>query len=312
MKVNIQQNRVIKRNLNCNKRVVVLGASGQLGQCLKSIVQKNNIQGFSFPDKKTGNILNIESLKKLFELEKPAYIINCAAYTAVDKAEDEFEIADKVNSVGVSNIANLCDEFGCTLIHISTDFVFAGNNPIPLSENDIAEPINVYGVTKLNGERTLQERLNNHFILRTSWLYSEYGNNFLKTMLRLGESNPELRIISDQYGTPTYAMDLAGCILQLIDQESKNYGIYHYSNDGSASWYDFAQAIFCIKGDDAVKVVPIRTHEYPTKAVRPAFSVMDKSKIKKALNIEIPHWRDSLVRCMNALALLNKQEVEIN
>lgn len=298
--------------MDCNKKVVVLGASGQLGQCLKTIVKENSIQGFSFPDEETGNILNIESLRALFELEKPTYIINCAAYTAVDKAEDEFDLANRINAEGVSNIAELCKEFESTLIHISTDFVFAGNTAVPLIENDIAEPINVYGVTKLNGEKAVQEQLSNYFILRTSWLYSEYGNNFLKTMLRLGESNPELRIISDQYGTPTYAMDLANCILQIIDQESRSYGTYHYSNEGSGSWYDFSQAIFGIKGDGIVRVLPIRTHEYPTKAVRPAFSVMDKSKIKKELNIEIPHWRDSLINCMNALALLNKQEVEIN
>ncbi len=297
--------------MDYNKKVLVLGASGQLGQCLKTIVKKNSIQGFYFPDEETGNILNIETLRALFELEKPTYIINCAAYTAVDKAEDEFEIATRINSSGVANIANLCKELGSTLIHISTDFVFAGNTSIPLNENDVAEPINVYGVTKLNGERTLQECLKNHFILRTSWLYSEYGNNFLKTMLRLGESNSELRIISDQYGTPTYAMDLAGCILQLIDQESKSYGIYHYSNEGSGSWYDFAHAIFSVKGDD-VKVLPIKTDEYPTKAIRPAFSVMDKSKIKNELKLEIPHWRDSLIKCMGALATLNKQIVEAN
>lgn len=296
--------------MDYNKKVLVLGAYGQLGQCLKTIVKKNSIQGFSFPDEEAGNILNIETLRVLFELEKPTYIINCAAYTAVDKAEDEFEIAKRINSSGVANIANLCKELGSTLIHISTDFVFAGNTSIPLNENDVAEPINVYGVTKLNGERALQGCLNNHFILRTSWLYSEYGNNFLKTMLRLGESNSELRIISDQYGTPTYAMDLANCILQIIAQGSKSFGTYHYSNEGSGSWYDFARSIFAIQGDD-IRVLPIRTSEYPTKANRPAFSVMDKSKIKKEFNIQIPHWQESLVKCLNALAILRNEEIKV-
>lgn len=287
--------------MSFNNRVIVLGASGQLGQCLKTVVEKDNIQGFYFSDKKAGDILNIEGLKLLFETQKPEYIINCAAYTAVDKAEDEFEAADKVNSIGVANLAHLCKEFNTTLIHISTDFVFGGNILTPLNEDDITEPINSYGITKLNGENLLKEIIDNYFVLRTSWLYSEYGNNFVKTMLRIGKSNSELRIISDQYGTPTYAMDLADCILKIIDQKSKKYGIYHYSNEGSGSWYDFAQAIFNIKKAN-VNILPIRTYEYPTKVVRPKFSVMDKSKIKEELSIKIPYWRDSLVNCMNALS----------
>jgi len=280
--------------------IVVFGASGQLGQCLKTFTEKKGITNIYFPSETEANILDDEALKKVFETYKPAYSINCAAYTAVDKAEDDSDMAVKINVTGAANLARHCDATDSVLVHVSTDFVFKGDVPLPRIEDDLAEPINVYGVTKLDGELAVIKTLKKHFILRTSWLYSEYGNNFVKTMLKLGAERDELKIIADQTGTPTYAMDLAACILHIIQSNSKAYGVYHYSNEGVASWYDFAKAIFDISGT-SVKTLPIKTSDYVTKAVRPAYSVMDKSKIKQTFNIEIPYWRDSLITCIDRL-----------
>jgi dTDP-4-dehydrorhamnose reductase len=280
--------------------ILVFGASGQLGQCLAHVAQERNTPGLIFPPEDQANILNPDGLRTLFEQHKPAYAINCAAYTAVDKAEDEVELARKVNRDGVANLARLCGEFGTVLIQISTDFVFAGTGNTPLVETDPAEPISVYGLTKLEGEQVIKPLTDRYFILRTSWLYSEYANNFVKTMLKLGRERDELRIIWDQVGTPCYAIDLAGCILTIIETQNAQYGIYHYSNEGVTSWYDFATAIFELSGT-TVKTLPIRTAEYPTKATRPAYSVMDKAKAKQVLGVAIPHWRVSLQTCLGRL-----------
>jgi dTDP-4-dehydrorhamnose reductase len=280
--------------------VVVFGASGQLGQCLKTIADTQGLTYIFFPPESEANILDKEAMKRIFDTYKPAWSINCAAYTAVDKAEDEIDIARKINKEGAINLADMCLEYNSTLIHISTDFVFKGDKATPLDEEDIAEPVSVYGLTKLEGEQAIIEKLERHFILRTSWLYSEYGNNFVKTMLRLGSERDELKIIADQVGTPTYAMDLAECILHIISTDSTAYGLYHYSNEGVASWYDFARAIFDIS-KTKVKALPIRTSEYPTRAVRPAYSVLSKTKIKQTFDMEIPYWRDSLITCISKL-----------
>ncbi|HEY8781024.1 MAG TPA: dTDP-4-dehydrorhamnose reductase [Mucilaginibacter sp.] len=280
--------------------IVVFGASGQLGHCFKVLAEKEGIASIYFPSEIEANILDINALKKVFETYKPLYSINCAAYTAVDKAEDEPEIAFKVNKTGVENLCSLCAEYDSTLIHVSTDFVFKGDKSTPRTEGSEAEPVNVYGQTKLEGERAVEALLKKYFIIRTGWLYSEYGNNFVKTMLKLGAEKNELKVIADQAGTPTYAMDLAACIMHIIKSKNTSYGIYHYSNEGIASWYDFAKAIFEIS-ETSVKVMPIKTDEYITKAKRPAYSVMDKSKIKNTFEIEIPYWRDSLVTCINKL-----------
>jgi len=279
---------------------VVFGASGQLGQAFKYLAETEAISNIYFPSETEADILDIEALKKVFAIYKPSYSINCAAYTAVDRAEDEQEIALKVNKTGVENLATLCAANNSTLIHISTDFVFKGDTSTPWSEDSNAVPINVYGQTKLEGELVVEALLKKYFIVRTGWLYSEYGNNFVKTMLKLGAEKDELKIIADQVGTPTYAIDLAGCILQIIKSKKNEYGIYHYSNEGIASWYDFAKAVFDLSGTQ-VKVLPVKTSEYVTKATRPAYSVMDKSKIKKTFNVEIPYWRDSLLICINKL-----------
>ncbi|MDB5011014.1 MAG: rmlD [Mucilaginibacter sp.] len=280
--------------------IIIFGASGQLGQCLKSVVESKGITSVYFPVEGEANILDNDALKAIFETQKPSYCINCAAYTAVDKAEDDAEMAFKVNKTGVENLSRFCAEYNSTLVHISTDFVFKGDEPTPRTETDATNPISVYGQTKLDGERVVEELLTRYFIIRTGWLYSEYGNNFVKTMLKLGAERDELKIIADQVGTPTYAIDLAACILQVINSGSTAYGIYHYSNEGVTSWYDFAKAIFDISGT-SVKAIPIKTAEYVTRATRPAYSVMDKSKIKKQFGMEIPYWRDSLKICINKL-----------
>ncbi len=282
------------------EKILVIGAAGQLGQCLKVVSERRNIEGMIFPTEQEANILDGSLLATLFEREKPSYVINCAAYTAVDKAEDEVELAKAINETGAANLAVACKKVGATLVHLSTDFVFEGNEVKLLAEDDLANPISVYGKTKLDGEIAIANILDEHFTVRTSWLYSEYANNFVKTMLKLGADRDELGIIADQVGTPTYAIDLANTIFDIIDSKSTAYGIYHYSNEGVTSWFDFAKAIFDIS-ETSVKVNPIPGSAYPTKATRPPFSVMDKSKIKSTFGLTIPYWRDSLVACIGKI-----------
>ncbi|MCF0075141.1 dTDP-4-dehydrorhamnose reductase [Dyadobacter sp. CY261] len=281
-------------------KIVVLGASGQLGSCLKKVSAERSLTDILFPSEAQANILDKDLLDKLFAEQKPQYVVNCAAYTAVDKAEDDVDICRKVNRDGAAYIAEICKKHQATLVHISTDFVFKGDIPKLLSENDTAAPENIYGLTKLEGEAAIAEILPEHFTLRTSWLYSEFGNNFVKTMLRLGREREQLGVIVDQVGSPTYAIDLANAILDIIESGNESYGIYHYSNEGVTSWYDFAKAIFDLS-KTTVKLNPVKTSEYVTRAVRPSYSVMDKSKIKNTFNISIPYWRDSLATCVDRL-----------
>jgi len=281
-------------------KILVIGAGGQLGQCLKTVAERREISDIVFPAEQEANILNEELLHTLLQKEKPAFVINCAAYTAVDKAEDEVDLSKAVNETGAANLARACKANNSTLIHVSTDFVFEGNDVKLLKEDDEANPINIYGLTKLDGEKAVISILDKYFILRTSWLYSEYANNFVKTMLKLGAERDELGIIADQVGTPTYAIDLANTIFDIIDANNESYGIYHYSNEGVTSWFDFAKAIFDISGTQ-VKANPIPGSAYPTKAKRPAFSVMDKTKIKSTFSISIPYWRESLVECISKI-----------
>ena len=273
--------------------ILVLGGTGQLGQCLQKVASERNIKSITFADEFVGNILDIEVLEKLFTQEKPVFVINCAAYTAVDKAEDEIDLSRKINRDGAENIAKLCLKFDATMFQVSTDFIFEGNVPSLLTETDPAIPISVYGLTKLEGEKAVEAILDKHYIVRTAWLYSEFAGNFMKTMLRLGSERDSLGIIVDQIGSPTYGVDLAGALLDMIASDKKAYGIYHFSNEGAISWYDFAQAIFEL-GNVNVIVNPLKTSEYPTKAARPAFSVMDKTKIKTTFGIKVPYWRNSL------------------
>ncbi|RZK40519.1 MAG: dTDP-4-dehydrorhamnose reductase [Pedobacter sp.] len=288
-------------------KILIIGAGGQLGQCLRTVAERRGISDIVFPAEAEANILDQPGLESLLQKEKPAFVINCAAYTAVDKAEDEVELAKAVNETGAANLALACASNQAALVHVSTDFVFEGTLVKLLTENDEANPINVYGKTKLDGEKAVIALLKEHFIIRTSWLYSEYANNFVKTMLKLGSERDELNIIADQVGTPTYAIDLANAIFDIILSDSKAYGMYHYSNEGVTSWFDFAKAIFDISETD-VKANPIPGSAYPTKAIRPAFSVMDKSKIKNTFGISIPYWRDSLIQCISKI---NNNQISI-
>ena len=281
-------------------KIIVIGAAGQLGQCLQAIIIEKQIQGYVFLKKEDADILKFDTLKDNFKLHKPAYCINCAAYTAVDKAEDEPELANRINRDGVANLSRLCSEFETTLIHISTDFVFSGYGNYPLTEQDTATPVSTYGTTKLMGEKAIPKQTKKYFIIRTSWLYSEYGSNFVKNMIRLSKEKEELRVVWDQTGTPTYARDLAKFIIEIVERDSVLYGTYHYSNEGATTWYDFVMAIFELN-NSKTKVIPIRTSEYPLRAARPSYSVFDKSKVKRNFNIEIPYWRKSLEYCINRL-----------
>lgn len=281
-------------------KILVFGASGQLGSCLKKVAAERRLTDIAFPEESNANILDLPGLETLYLQEQPKYVINCAAYTAVDKAEDDIDTARKVNKDGPANLAALCKKFNAVLIHVSTDFVFGGEVPQLLGEEDEAEPVSVYGLTKLEGEQVIAGVLDKFFVIRTSWLYSEFGNNFVKTMQKLGAERGELKVIVDQVGTPTYAVDLAASILDIIASGKEAYGVYHYSNEGAISWFDFAHAIFEISGIN-VKLHPIPTLEYPTRARRPAFSVMNKAKIKDTFSIGIPHWRESLIVCINEL-----------
>ena len=286
--------------------ILVSGGNGQLAKNIRDVAVFYSELNFIYKDVDTLDITNLNSLEKLFQEFDLNYCINCAAFTAVDSAEENHEIAYDVNQTGARNLAKTCFKYSVALIHISTDFVFNGRTFKAYTEKDKTDALSVYGKSKLKGEQAIQEVCNRYFIIRTSWLYSEHNNNFMKTMLHLSESRDELSIIDDQIGTPTYAKDLAKVIFEIIDSKNKNYGIYHYSNEGVASWYDFAVAIFA-EAKVKVKVSPIKTENYPTPAKRPTFSVLDKTKIKKNLNIKIPHWRNSL-----NLAILNLKKLQKN
>lgn len=281
-------------------RILVFGAGGQLGQCFQELANSRQLTDIHFLQQSAADILNVDSLHQVFDQFKPVFVINCAAYTAVDLAEDEVDQATAVNKQGAINLANACLAANATLVHISTDFVFAGNSVILHTENDLANPLNVYGLTKLAGEVEIQAILPQHYIIRTSWLYSQFANNFVKTMLKLATTKNEISVVADQIGSPTYAMDLADAVLQMIAAGEEHYGVYHYSNEGACSWYDLAVSTFELAGLD-VKVHPIPSSAYPTKAKRPSFSVLDKRKIKATFNLEIPHWRSSLARCIEKI-----------
>lgn len=272
------------------KQVLVTGANGQLGKSIKRISPNFKGLKFVFTDVADLDITNSEEVNTFFESNALDYCINCAAYTAVDKAEEEVEKAYLINATAVKNLAEACQKTGAVLIHISTDFVFDGTKRTPYTEEDMPNPLSVYGKSKLKGEEHVQESCDRHFIVRTSWLYSEYGNNFVKKMLRLAETRKQISVVNDQIGSPTYAGDLAEFILKVISSESTAYGLYHYSNLGAISWYDFAVEIFR-QHQKNVHVVPIPTRAYPTLANRPAFSVMDLSRVKIIFGSTIPLWK---------------------
>jgi len=275
--------------------VLVSGAGGQLGQALQSIARNYPNIGFQFFGSADLDITSKAAVDETFQNIKPDFCINAAAYTAVDKAESESEKAQAINADGVRNLAQACKESGATLLHISTDFVFDGTQKTPYTETDSTSPQGVYAQTKLDGERALEQTYDKYFIIRTSWVYSNFGNNFMKTMLRLAAERDSLGVVNDQIGSPTHAIDLAKAILAIIESGSKSYGIYHFSNEGSTSWYDFAKEIFRIN-NVSIDLKPIATAAYPTPAKRPKYSVMDKTKFKTTFKFDIPDWETSLQR----------------
>lgn len=282
--------------------ILVTGANGQLGSEIKEGAANYLDFKFVLKDLPDLDICNYQQVQECISSYKIDAIINCAAYTAVDKAEEDAIMAKKVNAIGVLNLVNALQEVNGKLIHISTDYVFDGNSFLPYQEEDEVSPIGVYGETKREGELAVLNSTIDAIVIRTSWLYSSYGNNFVKTMLRLGKDREELGVIFDQVGTPTYAKDLANTCLNILANKkiSENGNLYHFSNEGVASWYDFALAIMTL-GDVNCKVKPIETKDYPTLAKRPHFSVLNKTKIKNDFKIEIPYWRDALKVCISKL-----------
>jgi dTDP-4-dehydrorhamnose reductase len=286
-------------------KILVTGAYGQLGNEIKELSVNYQDWQFFFTDADSVDITNKQEVNVFFRQNNPDFVVNCAAYTAVDKAESDEETAQKVNALAPEILAGAANRQNAGFIHISTDYVFNGNSFLPYTENDPVKPLGVYGRTKQEGEKRSLNLNQKTIIVRTSWLYSSFGNNFVKTMLRLGQERDLLKVVYDQIGTPTFAHDLAEAILHIIkycaEQPDKcSSGIYHYSNEGVASWYDFAQAIFELAQINC-NVLPVLSEEFPTLAKRPHFSVLNKSKIKTTFNLKIPYWKDSLKICINKL-----------
>lgn len=291
------------------KNVLITGSYGQLGNEIKRAVanHENNLR-FFFTDADTLDITDIDAIDSYVKDNNIKYIVNCAAYTAVDKAEDDIELCYKINRDAVINLAAVAVNNNAKIVHVSTDYVFDGTASTPYKESDSVNPKSVYGKSKQEGEAQLMEICPESVILRTAWLYSLYGNNFVKTMIRLGKEKESLNVVADQTGTPTNAADLANTIVKILDfSEAHQFeaGIYHYSNEGVTTWYDFTVAIHQLAGITNCKVNPITTDQYPTKASRPQYSVLDKNKIKSTFNLTIPKWEDSLKICVKELLLAN-------
>jgi dTDP-4-dehydrorhamnose reductase len=284
-------------------KIIVTGANGQLGNEIKDLSSAYNEYEFVYTDIDSLDLLDKEAVELFMTNEKPDYVINCAAYTAVDKAETDDENARRVNSEMPGMLSELALKYTYNLIHISTDYVFSGNHFRPINEEAETNPQSVYGKTKLKGEKMVLDH-SDAVIIRTSWLYSIHGNNFVKSMIRLGREREALGVVYDQAGTPTNAADLANSILRIIQQCEVNNtwhsGVYHFSNEGVCSWYDFAVEIMNIANIDC-KVSPILSSEYPVPAPRPAYSVLDKHKIKNTFNLSIPHWKPSLIKALNTI-----------
>ncbi len=281
-------------------KILVTGANGQLGNELRNLLE-TEIPGCTlYTDRDELDLTDAKAVDAFILDNEITHIVNCAAYTAVDRAEEEKLACSAVNCDAVKNLAMAADANGVKVIHISTDYVFDGTNHRPYRESDKVNPISQYGTTKRKGETALLALAPESIIIRTAWLYSSYGNNFVKTMLRLADSHEEVRVISDQIGTPTYARDLAVAILKILTSHQWVSGIYHFTNEGAASWYDFAHAIFRIAGKK-VKLTPIPTEDYPTLAIRPAYSILDRSRIKATYGVEIPHWEESLEDCLKLI-----------
>jgi dTDP-4-dehydrorhamnose reductase len=281
-------------------KILVTGSNGQLGQCLQKHTESLTSFDFKFETSESLNLTQKETLNHYFEKHRPDFCVNCAAYTNVEASEDNESSAFQVNAEAVHNLAKLCEKFKTKLIHISTDYVFDGLKNHPYHEGDKESPINVYGTSKFQGETYISSAMGTYFILRTSWLYSEFGHNFFNTVLKKAADQHPLHITTEQIGTPTNANDLAKFILYLIRTNAIDYGLYHYSNKGEATWYDFARLILEEK-NTGQEINLKATFSYPTKAKRPKFSVLDKSKALSTFGIEIPHWRESLVNLLKEI-----------
>lgn len=282
-------------------KVLVTGSNGQLGSEIRAISLSYPYLDFIFTDVDDLDITDIDAVNQFIGINKPQFVINCAAYTAVDKAETEIEMATKINSVAPSLLAKSCQENLCRIIHISTDYVFDGKSKTPYHEQSQVNPVSQYGISKLKGEQdVLLSGVG--LVIRTSWLYSSFGANFVKTIIRNGKIKPELRVVSDQFGCPTYAKDLASAILTIVSKGTDRFipEIFHFSNEGTCSWYDFACEIIKLADIDC-NIIPIGTVDYPLPAKRPQYSVFDKSKIRKSYSVEIPPWQESLSDCIKIL-----------
>lgn len=283
--------------------ILITGANGQLGNCIRnaSVGLSNN---YIFTDVAELDITDADAVRSMVMNNSIDMIVNCAAYTNVDKAEDDPEFAELLNAGAVRNLAEAIRDNGGTLIHISTDYVF-GKEPynVPCREDQTGTPTGVYGLTKLHGEQAIRDSGVKAIVIRTAWLYSEYGKNFVKTMLNLTSTKPELKVVFDQTGTPTYAQDLADAIIDIIEHGKYvgNEGIYHYSNEGVCSWYDFTKIIAEMAGNTACDIQPCHSCEFPSKVVRPSYSVLDKTKFKETFHLKVPYWTDSLKNCINNL-----------
>lgn len=282
--------------------ILVTGANGQLGNCFRNCFQRGSKDNYIFTDVAELDITDPAAVRRMVADNKIGIIINCAAYTNVDKAEEDAAFAETLNSTAVRNLADAIKDNDGTLIHISTDYVF-GKEPynVPCREDQTGTPTGVYGLTKLHGEQAIAASGAKALIFRTAWLYSEYGKNFVKTMLGLTSSKPSLKVVFDQTGTPTYAQDLADTIFDIIEkrQYNGNEGTYHYSNEGVCSWYDFTKIIAAMTGNDTCDIQPCHSDEFPSKVKRPSYSVLDKTKVKETFGIRIPYWTDSLRKCIN-------------
>ena len=282
-------------------RILVTGAAGQLGNELHNVLEQKMPGVTMYTDIKDLDLTDSEAVKKFIIDNEISHVVNCAAYTAVDKAEQEPALCAKINTDAVKNIAEVAADYGVKVIHVSTDYVFDGTAHAPYKESDKVNPISTYGTTKRKGEMVLLSMSPDAVIIRTAWLYSPYGNNFVKTMIRLGSERPELGVVCDQIGTPTYALDLAEAIYTILTARQWVPGIYHFSDEGVCSWYDFTKAIHRIAGIKSCNVKPIATDDYPTLAARPPYSVLDKTRIKKTYGITIHQWDEILVDCINRL-----------
>ena len=281
-------------------KILVLGSKGQLGQCLKDQLSMTD-HDVVYTSREQIDIANFQATKKKISKIDPNLVVNATAYTAVDKAEEEYHTADRINHLAVANIASICNQLGCWLIHISTDYVFDGNSEVPYKEDNPTNPQGVYGSSKLKGESMIEVSGCKYLIIRTAWVYSEYGNNFLKTMLRLSAEHDELSIVGDQIGCPTYAQDIAKSIVSIlycIDLKGASSGIYHYCGNEPCSWFEFARAIFYEAEVQGLKtpsyIKSIKTTDYPTATIRPAYSVLDCTKIESCFGVTSSNWRDGI------------------